>query len=178
MLEIAIDAAVEVATLLWPSRDRTAPEQHDHDRIAVLFGEPGALTRGLNESGWLADDVLAAGALRQGKPPSVCTAVTGLACIELARRRSKSLPREFVLAATAGHVVAFGISARDSETSTPVVEIKRGELGRWPRELVGLSDVKKALFSRGATLTLAGERFPVTSDGDDSTEELIALLRR
>jgi hypothetical protein len=178
MLEIAIDAAVDVATLLWPSRDRPAPEEHDPDRIDVQSGEPGAFTRGLNGSGWLADEVLAAGALRQGKPPSVFTAVTGLACIELARRRSKSLPREFVLAATSKHVVAFGISARDSETSTPVVEVKREELGRWPRELVGLSDVKKGLFSRGATLTLEGERFPVTSDRDDSTEELIALLRR
>jgi hypothetical protein len=177
MLEIAIDAAVEVATLLWPTRDRPAAEQHDPDRIAVQFGEPGAFTRALNESGWLADEVLAAGALRQGKPPSLFTAVTGLALIELTRRRSKSLPREFVLAATAKDVVAWAMSARDSDTS-PVVEVKRGERGRWPRELVGVTDLKKGLFTRGATLVLAGERFPVTSDGDDSTTELIALLRR
>jgi hypothetical protein len=33
------------------------------------------------------------------------------------------------------------------------------------------------LFTSGATLELAGvERFPVTADGDDSTNELIQLL--
>jgi hypothetical protein len=178
MLEVAIDAAVEVATLLWPSRDKPAAERCDPDRVAVQIGRPGAFTRGLNESGWLADEVLAAGPLRQGKPPSLFSAVTGLALVELARRRSGSLPREFVLAATAKHVVAFAMSARDTDTSTPVIEIKRGERGCWPRELVGLTDVKKGLFSRGATLVLLGERFPVTSDGDDSSNELIALLRR
>jgi hypothetical protein len=177
MLEVAFDAAVDVATLLWPSRDNATAEKRDPNVVDVQFGEPGAFTRGLNETGWLAEEVIAAGALRQGKPPSLFTALTGLYLIELARRRSKSLPREFVLAATEQHVVAFGMRTRDPETS-PVVEIKRGERGRWPRELVGLTDEKKGLFSRGATLVLAGERIPVTTDGDDSTDELIALLRR
>jgi hypothetical protein len=49
----------------------------------------------------------------------------------------------------------------------------------WPRELVRLIDLTNGLFTRGATLELAGmERFPVTSDGDDSTNKLIELLSR
>jgi hypothetical protein len=178
MLEVAFDAAVDVATLLWPSRDKPTAEKRDPNVVEVQFGEPGAFTRGLNESGWLTDEVIAAGALRQGKPPSLFTALTCLSLIELARRRSKSLPREFVLAATGKHVVAFPTSTRDADSSAPVVEIKRGQLGCWPRELIGLTDEKKGLFSRGATLVLADERIPVTTDGDDSTDELIALLRR
>jgi hypothetical protein len=177
MLEVAIDAAVEVATLLWPSGDKPAAEPRDPNIVAVQFSEPGGFTRGLNGSGWIAEEVIAAGALRQGKPPSLFTAATGLALIELARRRSKSLPREFVLAATEKHVVAFGMCTKDADTS-PVIEIKRGELGRWPRELVGLTDVRKRTFNSGATLVLAGERILVSSDDDDSTNELIALLRR
>lgn len=149
----------------------------DSSTIAVPFGVPGAFARRLNESGWLAEEVIAAGSLRQGKPPSLLGTVTGLALIEIARRRSKTLPREFVLAATDDRIVAFAMSA-EGEGTTPVVNIKRGERGSWPRELVRLIDLSKGLFTTGGTLELAGERFPVTSDGDDSTNELIQLLAR
>ena len=95
-----LDVMLDVAAGLWPSREeRITPS--DPGTLTVQFGESGTIIRGLNQSGWLTDDVLAAGTLRQGKPPSLLTAVTGLALIELARRRSKSLPRGFVLAATA-----------------------------------------------------------------------------
>jgi len=44
---------------------------------------------------------------------------------------------------------------------------------------VRLIDPIKGIFTRGGTLELAGlPRFPVTSDGDDSTDELIELLKR
>jgi hypothetical protein len=173
------DVVIDVAVGLWPSRDERIAEQSDADTITVQFGVPGAFTRGLDESGWLADEVIAAGALRQGKAPSLFRAVTGLVLIELARRRSKTLPREFVLAATADRVVAFAMSAEGAEGTTTVVKIKRGELGSWPRDLVWLIDLTKGLFTRGATLELAGvERIPVTADGDDSTNELIELLSR
>lgn len=174
MWDLVIDAAVG----LWPSRGERVAEKSDSGTIAVQFGVPGAFTRGLNESGWLADEVIAAGVLRQGKAPSPLSAVTGLVLIELARRRSKSMPREFVLAATADRVVAFAMSA-EGEGTTPVIKIKRGEHGSWPRELVRLIDLTKSVFTKGATLELAGvERIPVTSDGDDSTDELIELLSR
>jgi hypothetical protein len=172
------DVVIDLAVGLWPSRGERIAEQSDPGTIAVRFGVRGALTRSLNESGWLADEVIAAGVFRQGKAPSMLGAVTGLVLIEMARRRSRSLPREFVLAATADRVVAFGMSSVE-EGATPLIEIKRGERGSWPRELVRLIDLTKGVFTRGATLELAGlERFPVTADGDDSTNELIELLSR
>jgi len=171
------DLVIDVAAGLWPSRGEPIVEQRDADTIAVQFGVPGAFTRRLNESGWLADEVIAAGVLRQGNAPSLFGVVTGLVLIEMARpRRSKSLPREFVLAATADRVVAFAMSS-EGEGTTPVIKIKRGERGSWPRELARLIDLTKGVFTRGGTLELAGvERIPITSDGDDSTNELIELL--
>ena len=178
MWDLVIDAAVG----LWPSRGEPIVEQRDADTIAVQFGVPGAFTRRLNESGWLADEVIAAGVLRQGNAPSLFGVVTGLVLIEMARpRRSKSLPREFVLAVTADRVVAFALSLwKEGDGATEyAVQIKRGERGSWPRELARLIDLTKGVFTRGGTLELAGvERIPITSDGDDSTNELIELLGR
>jgi hypothetical protein len=174
MLDVVIDLAIG----LWPSKGERIAEQSDPDTIAVRFGVPGAFTRGLNQSGWLHDEVIAAGTLRQGKAPSAFSAATGLVLVEMARRRSKSLPREFVLAVTADRVVAFAMSSLE-EGATPLIKIKRGELGSWPRELVRLIDPTEGVFTRGLTLELAGvERFPVTADDDDSTNELIELLSR
>jgi len=109
--------------------------------------------------------------------------VTGAALIDLVRpRRSKSLPREFVLAVTADRVVAFALSLwkEGDGTTETAVKIKRGERGSWPRELVRLIDVTEGGGAlKGGTLELAGvERIPVASDGDDSTGELIELLSR
>jgi hypothetical protein len=178
MLDVAVDVVVDVVVGLWPTRETRIPAGSSTGPLAVRLGKPGALTRALNESGWLADEVVAAGALRQGKPPSLLTAVTGVALIELARRRSKLLPREFVLAATAERVVALAMTAEGDETSMPLIKIKRGERGCWPRELVRLIDSTTGLPTRGATLEVAGERIPVAADGDDSTAELIELLSR
>ena len=157
-------------------------EKSDAGTISVEFRVPGAFKRRLNASGWLADEVIAAGVLRQGKAPSMFALVTGLALIDLVRpRRSKSLPREFVLAVTADRVVAFALSLwkEGDGTTETAVKIKRGERGSWPRELVRLIDVSGGGASKGGTLELAGvERIPVASDGDDSTGELIDLLSR
>jgi hypothetical protein len=143
---------------------------------------PGAFRRRLNESGWLAEEVLAAGALRQGKPYSLLGLVTGLALVDVIRpRRSRSLPREFVLAVTADRVVAFAlklVSVGDTTSDDIVaVKIKRGEQGSWPRELVRFVDPSKGVGSRGWTLELAGvERIPVASHGHESVDELLELL--
>jgi hypothetical protein len=171
------DVAIDLLMPTGRGADERLADEGDGDTITVQFGV-GSFARRLNESGWLADEVLAAGVLRQGKAPSLFSAATGLVLIELARRRSKSLPREFVLAATTDRVIAFAMSSVE-EGATPLIEIKRGELGSWPRELVRLLDLTNGVFTRAATLELAGvERFPVTSDGDDSTNELIELMSR
>jgi hypothetical protein len=143
---------------------------------------PGELVRRLNESGWLADEVIAAGVLEQGKPPSLLAATTGVALVQLARaRRSKSLPREFVLAVTADRVVAFATSPwKEGDPSTDSVAamtIKPGERGAWPRGSVRLTDPYKRLRTQGATLQLPGEEpLAVICDGDRGTAELVELL--
>ena len=151
--------------------------------ISVAPGHPGAIKQALNASDWLDEEVIAAGQLRQGNAPSIAAMVTGTVLIELLRpRRSKSLPRHFVLAATADRVVAFKASGGgDSDTGGPyMVRIRPGECGSWPRASVRLIDLPDGAQSDGATLELAGtERLPVSRPnltGDPSTDELIHLL--
>jgi hypothetical protein len=149
------------------------------DRISVASGSLGAIKQALNASGWLDDEVIAAGQFRQGEAPSLLAMVTGLALIELIRpKRSRALPRQFVLAATADRVFAFksaGGSSGEADVASYTVRIKPGPWASWPRSSVRLVDL-----SDGATLELAGtERFPVSRpklNGDPGTGELIALL--
>jgi hypothetical protein len=180
-------AVVEVVIDLWPfGRDKPVEPivvEPGASTIRVELGVPGAFARRLNQSGWLAEEVLAAGMVRQGKPYSLFGLVTGLVLIDVVRpRRSKTLPRQFVLALTAERVVAFAlslVSEGDGTGDTVAVKVKRGEHGSWPRELVRLIDQTKGFGSKGATLELGGvDRFPVAWDGDDSTDELIELLSR
>jgi hypothetical protein len=175
-----------VIDVLWPSRgaaciDRIV-ENSDSGAIPVQFRVPGEFKRRLNESGWLADEVIAAGELRQGKPHSPLALITGLALIEVLRpRRSKHLPRTFALAVTADRVVAFAMSAwsEGDGVTDHVVKIKRGDRGCWSRESARLIDLPKGPESKSGTLELAGVgRIPVTWDGDPSTGELIDLLGR
>jgi hypothetical protein len=175
-----------VIDVLWPNREvrsvERIVEKSDSDTVRVEFRVPGAFERGLNESGWLADEVIAAGVLRQGKAPSLAALVTGAAVVEVLRPRpSKSLPREFALAVTADRVVAFAMSPwkEGDGTTDRVVKIKRGERGSWPRESVRLIDPPEGGESKDGTLQLASvEPFPVTWDGDQSTNGVVELLRR
>jgi hypothetical protein len=150
--------------------------------LSVGTGAPGALKHALNRSGWLDDEVVAAGQLRQGKAPTMAGMVTGTALVELARpRRSKALPRHFVLAVTADRVVAFkALAGAADETGPYVVRIHRGEQGSWPRGTVRLVDLPEGAQSKGATLQIAGaDGVPVSRpnlDGDPDTDELLELL--
>lgn len=132
---------------------------------------PHATRRALNGSGWLDDEVVAAGQLRQGTEPSVVAMVTGAALIQLLRpRRSKSLPSQFVLAVTPDRVVAFEAGGGGDSESNYELRVKPGAVGSWPRELVRAVD---------GVLDLAGERIPVARvnlNGDSSTDELLAVL--
>jgi hypothetical protein len=175
-----------VIDLLWPSKsvksvERIA-EKASAGTLPVEWERPEAFKRALNESGWLADEVIAAGLVTQGKPQSLFRMITGLALLEVLRpRRSKSLPREFALAVTADRVVAFAMSPwkeGDGET-VRVVKIKHEERGSWSHALVRMVDASKGRVQNGATLDLAGEeQIPVTWDGDPSTDELVELLAR
>src|SRR5690242_3904378 len=75
----------------------TQPARGDHavmgigGYLSVLSESPGALRSALNQSGWIDQEVIAAGQLRQGKAPTTLGMITGHALIEVARpRRSKS----------------------------------------------------------------------------------------
>jgi hypothetical protein len=152
------------------------------DTLPVLFRAPDAFKDRLNESDWLADEVVAAGLLTQGKQPSLLAMMTGAALVQLFRaRRCKALPREFLLAVTADRVVALKMgrwSQSDGEVEV-VVKVKRHELGSWPRGSVRVHDLPKKSDPDDRMLELPGEeRFPVTWAGDPSTRELVELLSR
>jgi hypothetical protein len=151
--------------------------------LSVLSESPGALRSALNESGWVDREVIAAGHLRQGRSPTMLGMITGHALIEVARpRRTKSLPRMFVLAVTDDRVLAFkafgGGGAPDAGPYT--ARIRPGVYAEWPRSSVRLLDLQDGSLSKDATLHLGGrERFPVSRanlDGDPNTDELMSLL--
>jgi hypothetical protein len=172
--------------LLWPTGSGKLAERilktADRNRLVFESWRAGAIKRALNESGWLGDEAIAAGQLRQGNAPSLVAMLTGWALIQLLRpRRSKSLPSQFVLAVTAERVVAFESNGGGDSESNYETRIKPGEVGSWPRDLVGLIDLPKGSKSRGGTLDLAGERIPVSRanlNSDPSTDELMELLGR
>jgi hypothetical protein len=179
MWELVID-------LFWPNRETKSLERLEKHITAgtlpVEWQRPGAFKRALNESGWLADHVVAAGTVTQGKTQSLFRMITGLALLEVLRpRRSKTLPREFVLAVTADRVVALALSPWKEGVgdNVDVVKVKNEQRGSWRRGQVRVIDPTVGRVQNGGTLDLAGEeQFPFTWGGDDSTAELIELLNR
>jgi hypothetical protein len=173
--------------LPWPGSGEKSKERGDALMGKALGGavlvdprRPDAIKDALVESGWLAEPVVAAGDLRQGKEPSLVSMVTGTALIEVMRpRRSKAVPRHFVLAVTAERVVAFGAVGGGEEDGPYEVWVRPGERGAWPRESVRLIDTDADGKSWSGTLVLGQERVPVFRPGsntDPSTDELIELL--
>jgi hypothetical protein len=169
------------------------PRRKSEDRGTELLGKmmsdrlyipetdsPGVIKKALNESGWVDGQVIAAGDLRQGKEPSLVSMATGAALVEVLRpRRSRSLPRHFVLALTGDRVVAFKtLGTGDDEAGVYELWVRSNEFASWPREAVRLLDVKRGRMSTAATLEVNGvERLPVLAPNDDpSTAELLELL--
>jgi hypothetical protein len=179
LLDLVID-------LFWPSRESKSLERLDkhltRGTLPVQWQLPGAFKRALNGSGWLDDEVVAAGMFTQGKTQSLFRMITGLALLEVLRpRRSKTLTKEFVLAVTGDRVIALALSPWKEGVgdSVDVVKIKNERRGSWRRGLVRVIDPTTGRVQNGGTLDLAGEeQFPFTWDGDDSTAELIELLNR
>ncbi len=143
---------------------------------------PGELKKALNESGWLSVEVVAAGHFRPGKPQSLAAMMTGKALIEVLRaKRSKLLPRQFVLAAAGDRVVAFrGIGiGRENDSDYYEVRISPGEKASFPRAEVSLTDLPEGVESEGATLVIGTERVPVVRQatrGDPNTDEFVELF--
>ena len=150
--------------------------------LRIHPAEPGAIKQGLAESGWVEGEVLAAGQLRQGKVPSAGSLLTGAALVDVFRpRRSKLLPAHFVLAATPSEVYAFKATGGSphKRAGPYVLRVQAGVEARFPRDDVRMTDLEHGSESKGGTLVVAGESFPVVRPnmgGDPSTDELIALL--
>jgi hypothetical protein len=150
--------------------------------LSLHTATDGIIKLAIDDAGWLEEEVVAAGQLRQGKAPSMAAMITGVALIEVLRpRRSKLLPRHFVLAVTATEVVAFKASGGSGEDSSSVykVRIREGIEARFPRDAVSLSDIPEGEKSKGGIMTINGESFPVARpnlNGDPNTDELMAVL--
>jgi hypothetical protein len=151
--------------------------------LALSFASeyPGAIKDALNESGWFDEPVVAAGQLRQGTAPSMAQMLTGAALIEVLRpRRSKLLPRHFVLALTADRAIAFkALGGGPKGGGDYILRVKRGEEASFPRASLSLTDLPEGASSKGGTMTIDGKSFPVSRPnlaGDPDTTELIGLL--
>ena len=137
----------------------------------------------LNSEGPLEEEVIAAGHLRQGKAQSILSMVLGYGLWEVIRpKRSRLLPRHFILALTESELVAFKATAGGggAESSGPY-EVKMNEevSERYPRDSVSISGLDKAEKSQGGMLTIGGESFPIcrpNMDGDPNTDEFLAIL--
>jgi hypothetical protein len=110
----------------------------------------------------LGEEVVAAAALSQGKPPSMLSMVTGAALIGLVRpRASKELPKRFILAVTADRVIALrGTPISDEEGRDTGVAL-RGEIASWPRSEVSALPTSTEKGSKGGTLRIPGAEIPV-----------------
>ena len=149
--------------------------------ISVETSTPGAVRDALNQSGWLTEEVVAAGQLRQGKAPTTLQMIVGIGVLlELVRRRTKLLPRHFVLAVTATSVHAWkAVGGSPEHSSDYTLRIFDGEKGSFPRSSVRMTDLPEGAASKGGVLSIDGESFPVMRpnlSGDPNTDELIALL--
>jgi hypothetical protein len=110
--------------------------------------------------------------------------LTGTAVIEVLQpRRSKLLPRHFVLVATPERVVALKASGGSPEGGDYEIRITEGEEASFPRGRVKLADLPEGDQSKGGILEIETddglERIPVARPNlnrDPNTDELIAVL--
>jgi hypothetical protein len=148
----------------------------------TLTTHPEGIKRAVAESGWVGEEVLAAGQLRQGKAPTTLAMFTGVALLEVLRpRRTRLLPRHFVMVLTPERAVAFKATGGKPEdgASSYELRIRPGEAASFPRASVSISDLPEGARSKGGVMAIGPERFPVSRpnlDGDSNTDELLDLL--
>ncbi len=143
-----------------------------------VFGDRGMKEQAQEKLG---EEILAAGELRQGKPPSMAAMISGAAVFDLLKpRKTKSLPKHFVLAVTPDRAAAFKAFNSSDEDNTDHRVILRGDAeGTWPRGDVSMTGLTEGVESKGGTLVLGGEQIQVSRtvlNGDPETDELFALL--
>lgn len=152
--------------------------------VKVKTSAYGSFKGAINDAGWLEDEVVAAGHLRHGKAARIPVGrPSQLEQLQvLLPRRSKKLPRHFVLAVTANEVVAFRATEVGQDSNATIytkLKIREGVYARYPRESVSISDLPEGAESRGGIITIEGDSFPVMRPnpyGDPNTNELLAVL--
>ena len=148
----------------------------------TILTEQDSIADALNRAGWIDGEVLVAGQLRQGKAPSMMGMITGTALIEVLRpRRSKKLPRHFVLALTADRAYAFKAAGGSGEDSSSMYKlyVREAIVAEFPRHAITLTDLPEGRSSKGGTMEIEGDRFPVSRpnlNGDPSTDALVEAL--
>jgi len=147
--------------------------------------DPDSMKQAIAESGWVdrevVGEVVAVGHLRQGKAPTTVGMATGFAAWEVIRpRRSKVLPRHFVLAVTPERVIAWKAAGGSGDDSSHYqLKIFPGEQANFARSSVSVSELVEGPRSKGATMTIDGKSFPVSRpnlSGDPNTDECLAVL--
>jgi hypothetical protein len=109
--------------------------------------------------------------------------ILGYELFEILRpRRSKRLPRHFVLAVTPTEVVAFKATGGSGENDyTYILDIREGIVARFPRDAGSTSGLEEGEKSKDGTPTVEGESPPVARPnlgGDPSTDELLGVLSK
>jgi hypothetical protein len=125
----------------------------------------------------LGEEVVAAAALSQGKPPSALSMVTGAALIKLiSPRPSKALPKRFILAVTVDRVVALKGTPISDEDGNDIGAHIRGEIASWSRNEITAT---RATEGDGGTLEIPGASIPVfdRSIGNPRERELFLALQ-
>lgn len=152
--------------------------------VKVKTSAYGSFKDAINEAGWLEDEVVAAGHLRQGKAAGPGLGQIWEQAQLLLPSRSKKLPRHFVLAVTESEVVAFRATEVGQDSNAAIyqkLKIRAGVRFRYPRASVSLTDLQEDEKSRGGTMNIDGDSFPVMRPnpyGDPNTNELMAVLGR
>jgi len=143
--------------------DREAPGR-DSACMFSASSRPSSIGAYLTAMGWVDEPILAAGQLRQGRW-----------LVDVLRpRRCRALPRQFVLAVTRSGVAAF-----EAWGGSDGLGIKPGIRATFGRDEIELIDLSRGPASRGATMRVRDERFPVCRPDlhrDWDTDELMALL--
>jgi hypothetical protein len=124
----------------------------------------------------LGEQVLAVGELRQGRPPSMASMLTGAALIALLRPRpSMTLPKHFLLAVTPSRVVALHGRGVSDEDGADLGAVVGGEAGSWSRGEIMVSDLREESHSISGTLEIPAERIPVFDPGMGGARESALL---
>jgi hypothetical protein len=147
------------------------------DSIKPLVRSGDALTRALNEAGWLPSEVKGATILRQGHAPSFLATTLSFGLAVLKPRASKALPRTFVLAVTESQVSALKARGVTVDETDYYVTIWRDEVQSWPRAQVAMEPAKGGIEDN-VTIRIEGipEAIPCAVQAKETLGAVIAEL--